>query len=111
MLKNIGALLEAVNRLEEIYRQKLTALAELKQSFLQKSFAGELTANNIVAFSSTNSKQEYIDTIAPEFSAHILAFAYHWHKSQKREKTFGRVKAQKILHLVTEINALHCRAT
>jgi len=31
-------------RLESIYQQKLTALAELKQSILQKAFAGELTA-------------------------------------------------------------------
>ena len=30
--------------LESIYQQKLTALAELKQSLLQKAFAGELTA-------------------------------------------------------------------
>ena len=32
-------------RLEVIYQQKLTALAELKQSLLQKAFSGELTAN------------------------------------------------------------------
>lgn len=31
-------------RLENIYQQKLSALAELKQSILQKAFAGELTA-------------------------------------------------------------------
>lgn len=31
-------------RLESIYRQKLDSLAELKQSILQKAFAGELTA-------------------------------------------------------------------
>jgi type I restriction enzyme, S subunit len=31
-------------RLESLYRQKLSALAELKQSLLQKAFAGELTA-------------------------------------------------------------------
>ena len=30
--------------LEEIYQQKLAALAELKQSLLQKAFNGELTA-------------------------------------------------------------------
>lgn len=30
-------------RLESIYQQKLTALAELKQSLLQKAFSGELT--------------------------------------------------------------------
>lgn len=32
-------------RLEAIYRQKLTALNELKQSILQKAFTGELTAD------------------------------------------------------------------
>ncbi len=35
--------------LESIYRQKLTALAELKQSLLQKAFSGELTANTVEA--------------------------------------------------------------
>ena len=34
-----------VAHLESIYQQKLTALAELKQSLLQKAFSGELTAN------------------------------------------------------------------
>jgi len=33
-------------RLEGTYRSKLTALAELKQSILQKAFAGELTAKD-----------------------------------------------------------------
>ncbi len=32
-----------VKRLETIYQQKLANLAELKQSILQKAFAGELT--------------------------------------------------------------------
>jgi type I restriction enzyme S subunit len=31
-------------RLESLYRQKLAALAKLKQSILQKAFSGELTA-------------------------------------------------------------------
>ncbi len=31
--------------LETLYQQKLTALAELKQSILHKAFAGELTAS------------------------------------------------------------------
>jgi len=34
-----------VSQLEAIYKQKLTALSELKQSILQKAFSGELTAN------------------------------------------------------------------
>ncbi|WP_228043669.1 restriction endonuclease subunit S [Dolichospermum sp. LEGE 00246] len=32
-------------RLENIYRQKIAALKELKQSILQKAFTGELTAD------------------------------------------------------------------
>ncbi|MDB9536765.1 hypothetical protein PN451_13185 [Dolichospermum planctonicum CS-1226] len=31
--------------LENIYREKITALKELKQSILQKAFTGELTAD------------------------------------------------------------------
>ena len=35
------------NRLETIYKQKLTALKELKQSILQKAFTGKLTADSL----------------------------------------------------------------
>jgi len=38
-----------VSRLESIYQQKLSALAELKQSLLQKAFSGELTADPVDA--------------------------------------------------------------
>jgi type I restriction enzyme S subunit len=40
----MDALLEETERLESIYQQKLTSLAELKQSILRIAFAGELTA-------------------------------------------------------------------
>jgi type I restriction enzyme S subunit len=36
---------ENTRELEAICKKKLTALAELKQSILQKAFAGELTAD------------------------------------------------------------------
>lgn len=36
--------------LEAIYQQKLTALAELKQSLLQKAFCSELTADKAVSY-------------------------------------------------------------
>ncbi|MBS9402996.1 restriction endonuclease subunit S [Halomonas sp. TRM85114] len=42
-------LLSDLNRLESIYQQKLAALAELKQSLLQKAFSGELTAREAEA--------------------------------------------------------------
>lgn len=45
LLKGIASIREEVRRLESIYQQKLTALAELKQSLLQKAFSGELTVS------------------------------------------------------------------
>ena len=44
MVKKLDDISAEVKRLEAIYQQKLTALAELKQSLLQKAFSGELTA-------------------------------------------------------------------
>lgn len=41
----VKTLREEAQRLESIYRQKLAALNELKQSILQKAFTGELTAD------------------------------------------------------------------
>lgn len=45
LLSEIGAVHNEVVSLESIYRQKLSALTELKQSLLQKAFSGELTAD------------------------------------------------------------------
>ncbi|MFJ5536821.1 restriction endonuclease subunit S [Vreelandella titanicae] len=94
---------EKVQLLESVYQQKLIALKELKQSLLQKAFSGELTANNVVEITAQKQPKTSIDTNSPEFAAHIMAAAYHWHASQSREKTFGRVKAQKTLHLVESL--------
>ncbi|MEN8133425.1 MAG: restriction endonuclease subunit S, partial [Pseudomonadota bacterium] len=44
VVRRIEMLFEETQHLEAIYQQKLSALAELKQSLLQKAFAGELTA-------------------------------------------------------------------
>ena len=41
----INDICQETQRLEAIYRQKLTALNELKQSILHKAFTGELTAD------------------------------------------------------------------
>ena len=43
IVSRIEAIAIESSRLESIYQQKFTALAELKQSILQKAFAGELT--------------------------------------------------------------------
>ncbi len=46
IVKNLSFLRTETQRLENIYRQKIAALKELKQSILQKAFTGELTADN-----------------------------------------------------------------
>jgi len=44
IVESLDAMSLESQRLETIFQQKLSALAELKQSILQKAFAGELTA-------------------------------------------------------------------
>ncbi|MEH2447266.1 MAG: restriction endonuclease subunit S [Nostoc sp.] len=45
IVENLSFLRAETQRLETIYRQKIAALKELKQSILQKAFIGELTAD------------------------------------------------------------------
>jgi type I restriction enzyme S subunit len=45
IVESIETLSNETLQLEMIYQQKRTALAELKQSLLQKAFSGELTAS------------------------------------------------------------------
>ncbi len=47
IVRKLRVLEAETQRLEAIYQQKLTALAELKQSLLQKAFSGELTKDAI----------------------------------------------------------------
>ena len=43
IIKNIKEISKDIKQLERIYQRKLEALAELKQSILQKAFTGQLT--------------------------------------------------------------------
>jgi type I restriction enzyme S subunit len=45
---NFDALRFEAQRLECVYEQKLAAIAELKQSFLQKAFSGQLTSSEMI---------------------------------------------------------------
>jgi type I restriction enzyme, S subunit len=45
----IESLLERTQSLESLYTRKLAAIAELKQSLLQKAFSGQLTASESLA--------------------------------------------------------------
>ncbi|KAB8317481.1 hypothetical protein SD81_019510 [Tolypothrix campylonemoides VB511288] len=56
IIEKVNFLSQEINRLETIYRQKIAALNELKQSILQKAFTGELTADT--ANQTTKAAQE-----------------------------------------------------
>lgn len=78
--------------------RKLLALAELKQSLLRRAFAGELAmAAPVVANDNWQT---------PVFTAHVIALAYRHHLSLGTEATFGRVKAQKALHLCESVGGV-----
>lgn len=94
---------ESTKRLVAVSKLKISALLELKKSLLRKAFTGELTANNVVEITTQTQPKAPIETNSPEFAAHIMAAAYHWHASEHRGKTFGRVKAQKTLHLMESL--------
>jgi len=93
---------ERTQHLETLYQyqQKINALNELKQSLLQKAFAGELTVSNAVQ------EAEVIDTLSSEFAANVIAVAFRQHEKNQQSKTYGRVKAQKGLHLVESIGGI-----
>ena len=103
IVHNLTSLATEAQRLEAIYKQKLTILTELKQSILQKAFTGELTSSNVVAFTRPVSEQQAMTTTSPEFGAHVIAYGYHWHEGQRKNRTYGHVKTQKFLHLAESV--------
>ena len=91
-------LLEYCGKLEEIYRQKLAALAELRQSILSKAFAGELSdkiVTNVISF-----PKAIPNITATDLHAGILGIAYQRHLDRNRHGTFQHVKAEKIAHMI-----------
>ena len=105
LASQLDALAAETQRLETNYNQKLDSLAELKQSILQKAFSGELSLPTPEVFSIASSTIA-ADTTSAAFVANVLAYAYHRHALNKREKTFGHVKAQKTLHLTESIGGI-----
>lgn len=93
MVQNINEIQSQTQSLETLYQQKIDALNELKQSLLQKAFAGELTA-------------QATDTLSPEFAANVIAYAFRKHETATRDKSYKRVKSQKCLHLVEYVGGV-----
>ena len=101
-VKRFNELQAATDQLVATYERKLAALDELKKSLLHQAFTGQLTA----AKQARPVLQSVPPTTTPEFSANVIALAQVWHERQRREKTFGHVKEQKLLHLVESIGKI-----
>lgn len=98
-VKAIDAVGREAVRLAELVRRKLATLDELKQSLLHQAFTGQLTS----AKPASVAVQATLQPATPEFAANVIALAHARHERQRRDKTFGHVKAQKLLHLVEAI--------
>ncbi|MEO0383053.1 MAG: restriction endonuclease subunit S [Pseudomonadota bacterium] len=96
VVSKLDALWASSSDMVALYSQKITDLNDLRQSLLQKAFAGKLTAI-APKTSAVSSNDNSVRT------TQILSLAYSRHLSARRERTFGRVKAQKALHLAEAI--------
>jgi type I restriction enzyme S subunit len=102
IVSKLDALSEEIQKLENIYRQKINDLDELKKSILQKAFSGELTAkrqgSNVIDF-----PVRIPNISATDLQAGIVALAFQQHQEKGKVLTFGHVKAEKIVHLAQEV--------
>ena len=99
----IEAMFNYTIKLNEHYESKKSNLDSLMMSLLQKAFSGELTSSNVVAFTRSVSQQQTVTTTTPKFGAHVIAYGYHWHEGQRKNRTYGHVKTQKFLHLAESV--------
>lgn len=83
-------------QLYDAYSEQLEKLTHLKQSFLQRAFTDEM-----INGSASNDNWK-----TPAFTAHVIALAYQRHMASGTEATFGRVKAQKALHLCESVGGV-----
>lgn len=102
IVKHASKLQLHTRKLSMIADQKLAALVELKQSLLQKAFAGEMTAT----FAAVTGPAANDDFATPHFTAQVIAIAHRQHEKRGRQLTFGHVKAQKTLQLVESVGGI-----
>lgn len=86
-----------LQKLLAVYQEKSVCLQDLKQSLLHKAFTGQLTSSSVVP---AVQKLESPMTANAKLTAQVIVLAHHRHAVAQRDKTYGHVKAQKILHLV-----------
>ena len=90
---------ERLRTLKHEYQRKRAEIDELRQSLLQRAFAGELTQTAPLLAVNDNERDERLSTAT-------LVLTFDKHLVEQRQKTFGHVKAQKTLHLTESIGGL-----
>lgn len=100
LAQRFDALLAASRELEAINRSRLRAIEELKQSILDKAFAGKMTPT-VVPLVAAPAIISANDNRPP--TAAIMARAFARHQRKQRDWSFGHVKAQKTLHMVEAV--------
>ena len=96
---DIDAYTTAFDQIEGNLLQRLSDISDLRQSILERAFAGELTQTSPSIAINDNERDERLSTAT-------LVLAYEKHRLEERQKTFGHVKAQKSLHLTESIAGL-----
>lgn len=94
--RTVEELKKEASRLEEHYLHKVAVLNEMKTALLHKAFTGQLTSSSAVPAAH---KLESPMTANAKLTAQVIILAHYRHTTARRDKTFGHVKAQKILHL------------
>lgn len=102
VVDRLSALTEKTMELRKTYEKKLAALDELKNSLLHQAFSGQLTPSRRINVVQQSTPQ----TTTAEFSANVISLAHARHERQSRERTFGHVKEQKVLHLIESISGV-----
>ena len=104
IVAKLAALQAETSSLSSIYTRKLASLADLKQSLLNYAFSGELAREEPAAANDNFFAK-------PEQVANVLAVLHVRHEQIGRDKTFGRVKAQKGLHLMESVGRVELGRT
>lgn len=104
IVEKLNTVQAEVLSLSSIYTRKLAMLADLKQSLLAHAFSGELTREPPEAANDSS-------FATPEQVANLLAILHSRHEQIGRDRTFGRVKAQKGLHLIESVGCVELGRT
>lgn len=98
IVETLESLERKISSLESLYRRKLAAIYELKQSILHRAFSGALIREASTPIAAQATAQPANDN--RRNTAMVLALAFARHQRANRDRSFGHVKAQKILHMV-----------